>query len=97
MPELGFYYHYKHDARKDIQNYAYEVIGVARHTEDEGYLVLYRPLYETEFIGEAHCFARPLAMFMEDVEINCQLFSRFRKITDKAIVEQLEHIRDALY
>ena len=29
LPEKGFYYHYKHDSNLDVNNYSYEVIGVA--------------------------------------------------------------------
>ncbi len=34
IPEKGFYYHYKHDPKKGVEYYAYEVFGVALHTED---------------------------------------------------------------
>lgn len=48
VPELGFYYHYKHDASGDVYNYAYEVVGVGAHTEeDDVFFVVYRPLYKT--------------------------------------------------
>lgn len=33
MPEKGYYYHYKHDSEGEINNYAYEVIGVGLHSE----------------------------------------------------------------
>ncbi len=54
-PKPGRYRHYK---GRD-----YEVIGVARHSETEELLVVYRPLY-----GERGLWVRPLAMFTEDVE-----------------------------
>lgn len=40
----------------------YEVTGVARHSETEELLVVYRPLY-----GERGLWVRPLAMFTERV------------------------------
>jgi hypothetical protein len=40
----------------------YEVLGVARHSETDEMLVVYRPLY-----GEGGLWARPLAMFIESV------------------------------
>jgi hypothetical protein len=41
----------------------YAVIGVARHSETEELLVVYRPLY-----GEGLLWVRPLSMFAEEVE-----------------------------
>lgn len=60
----GRYRHYK---GKD-----YEVIGVARHSEDESLLVVYRPLY-----GERELWVRPLAMFDELIEIEGNSIPRF--------------------
>lgn len=40
----------------------YEVIGLARHSETQELLVVYRPLY-----GEGGLWVRPLAMFTEAV------------------------------
>lgn len=59
-PLKGFYYHYK-----DPQKH-YEVLGVAFHTETEEHMVVYKPLYEGAI---AELFVRPLAMFMEDVDV----------------------------
>jgi hypothetical protein len=41
----------------------YEVIGVARHSETEELLVVYRPLYDPGSL-----WVRPLHMFTEEVE-----------------------------
>ena len=60
----GRYRHYK--------GADYEVIGVARHSETEEYMALYRPLY-----GERGLWVRPLAMFLEDVRIDGELRPRF--------------------
>ncbi|HVA88306.1 MAG TPA: DUF1653 domain-containing protein [Chloroflexota bacterium] len=54
-PRPGRYRHFK---GRD-----YEVIGVARHSETQESLVVYRPLY-----GERRLWVRPLAMFTEEVE-----------------------------
>jgi hypothetical protein len=36
IPEINcFYYHYKHDPSISVNNYAYEVIGVGMHSEDD--------------------------------------------------------------
>jgi len=32
VPEKAFHYHYKHDPKGEVNNYAYEVIGVGIHT-----------------------------------------------------------------
>ena len=35
VPEPGFYYHYKHNPNGPVNDYAYEVVGVGFHTEDD--------------------------------------------------------------
>ena len=67
--QIGKYRHYKGND--------YEVIGVARHSEDESELVVYRPLY-----GERGLWVRPLSMFLEFVEIDGESTPRFARITD---------------
>ncbi len=62
---LGRYRHYKGND--------YEVIGVAKHSENESELVVYRPLY-----GEGRLWVRPLEMFTETVEVEGQTVSRFQ-------------------
>lgn len=65
----GRYRHYKGND--------YQVLGVAKHSEDESELVVYRPLY-----GEGRLWVRPLAMFCEQVVVNGQLVPRFARIGD---------------
>ena len=45
--EIGKYRHYKGNE--------YEVVGVAKHSEDESELVVYRPMYESAVCGYALC------------------------------------------
>jgi hypothetical protein len=108
VPEPGFYYHYKHDPNGPINNYAYEVIGVGFHTEDnarpgEEHFLIYRPLYEASVYKASKelglpCFdSRPLQMWMEEVEKEGKKFPRFKKITDQLIIKELEQIRKELY
>jgi len=52
----------------------YTVIGVARHSETHEELVVYRPEY-----GDGGLWVRPLAMFLEEVEVNGERVPRFRK------------------
>jgi hypothetical protein len=102
-PELGFYYHYKHDPHGPINNYAYEVLGVGCHTEDtcrpeDANMVVYRPLYASSVYDAGKFFTlRPLAMFMESVTKDGATFPRFRKITDPVILQELTATRDAMY
>jgi hypothetical protein len=61
---LGRYRHYK---GKD-----YLVLGVARHSETEEELVVYRPDY-----GERGLWVRPLQMFTEEVDVDGRRVPRF--------------------
>ncbi|MFM8273245.1 MAG: DUF1653 domain-containing protein [Gemmata sp.] len=63
----GRYRHYKGGE--------YEVVGVARHSETEERLVVYRPLY-----GEGGLWVRPLAMFLETVTHNGATVPRFARV-----------------
>jgi hypothetical protein len=60
----GRYRHYKGGE--------YEVIGVARHSETDEPLVVYRPLY-----NDTGLWARPLAMFLESVTHHGETVPRF--------------------
>lgn len=60
----GPYRHYKGND--------YTVIGVARHSETDEELVVYRPEY-----GERGLWVRPKAMFLETVDVNGELVPRF--------------------
>jgi hypothetical protein len=50
----------------------YEVIGVARHSETDERLVVYRPLY-----GDGGLWVRPAAMFLESVSHDGRAVPRF--------------------
>ena len=65
--EKGIYKHFKGNQ--------YEVLGVARHSESQDYLVVYRPLY-----GDFGLWVRPLHMFIEEVEVNGKMQPRFELI-----------------
>ncbi len=68
---VGKYRHYKGND--------YDVIGVAKHSENESELVVYRPMY-----GERGLWVRPLSMFKETVEVNGQTVPRFRLIESES-------------
>lgn len=63
----GKYRHYKGND--------YEVIGIARHSETEQEMVVYRQLY-----GAGGLWVRPLAMFQEQVIIEGKTVPRFAKV-----------------
>lgn len=54
----------------------YEVIGVALQTETSEQLIVYRPLYDSDY----EIFARPYEMFTARVEIDGKSHLRFEKI-----------------
>ncbi len=64
MIQTGTYRHYK--------GQTYQVIGVAKHSETEEDVVVYRALY-----GEGGLWVRPLEMFREKVEIGGKSIPRF--------------------
>lgn len=65
--KLGKYKHYK--------GKEYEVIGVAKHSETQEELVVYKALY-----GEGGLWVRPLNMFLEEVEVDGKKVPRFKYI-----------------
>jgi hypothetical protein len=61
----GRYRHYKGEE--------YTVIGVARHSETGEELVVYRKEYDDHGL-----WVRPLAMFLENIEVNGKTIPRFQ-------------------
>jgi hypothetical protein len=66
---LGKYLHYK-------KKY-YEVLGLARHSENCEEMVIYRPLYHCEQYGDEQLWVRPRTMFLEKIMLNGELVPRF--------------------
>ena len=50
----------------------YEVLGIARHSEDESPMVVYRPLY-----NDSGLWVRPADMWNETVIRNGRTYTRF--------------------
>jgi hypothetical protein len=70
MIQTGLYRHYKGNT--------YQVIGIAKHSESEEDLVVYRALH-----GAFGLWVRPLGMFCEKVEIGGKLVPRFELIAEE--------------
>ncbi len=67
--KIGFYKHYKGHTMK--------VLGVAKHSETLEDLVVYEHLGTNEL---SDLWVRPLAMFLEDVEVDGKKMKRFEYI-----------------
>ncbi|MEA3227440.1 MAG: DUF1653 domain-containing protein [Campylobacterota bacterium] len=65
--QTGIYEHYKGNR--------YNVIDIARHSETDELLVLYRPMY-----GDESLWVRPFSMFFENVIVDGYQVSRFKYI-----------------
>lgn len=62
-------------AYKHFKGNEYQVIGIAKHSETQEKLVVYRALYD-----DHELWVRPLAMFIETVKIDGKQVPRFTKI-----------------
>jgi len=67
--ELGTYKHYKGSL--------YEVLGTARHSETEEWMVVYKTLY-----GDFSTWVRPYEMFTSSVDVDGVMVARFKKVDD---------------
>lgn len=65
----GIYRHFKGNR--------YEVIGLARHSETEEWMVVYRALY-----GDHGLWVRPASMWLETVERDGKTYQRFTLETE---------------
>lgn len=88
----GFYYHFKHNPNLSVNNYAYKLVGIAKHSETEEITVIYRPMYKNEWLGEAELMSRPIDMFMDTVDKPEYTGPRFRLIEDPEIISKLNDI-----
>ena len=70
MIRPGRYRHYKGND--------YEVIGIARHSETEEKMVVYRKLYD-----DGSLWVRPLAMFIEYVPVDGRTIPRFEWVGEE--------------
>ena len=66
MLKPGIYKHYK--------GHPYKVIGTAKHSETLEDMVVYEAQYDNDM---GKLWIRPLAMFIEDVEVDGKMVKRF--------------------
>lgn len=78
---LGRYRHFKGNE--------YEVIGIARHSEDESPMVVYRALY-----GDGGIWVRPASMWNETVTRDGKTYLRFYRLDRIERVEDYERLFD---
>jgi len=57
------------------------VLGTARHSETEEWMVVYKTLY-----GDFSTWVRPYEMFMSRVEVEGVMVARFKKVSDVGCV-----------
>jgi hypothetical protein len=77
--QYGRYQHYRTEK-------LYEVIGVARHSETEEEMVIYKSLYQCDKFGTNQVWVRPKKMFLEQVVYNGCSVPRFKWIDDNMTV-----------
>jgi 5'(3')-deoxyribonucleotidase len=73
--KLGTYRHFK--------GYMYEVLGMAKHSETQEDMVIYKALY-----GDCGTWVRPLTMWEDTVTTDGKTVKRFERIEEEAIREQ---------
>ena len=63
---------------KEPNLYLYEIIGIARNTETNEKVMVYKPLYPTECINGVDFVVRPIDMFMSEID-----HTKYPNITQK--------------
>lgn len=75
--------HYRHYRSSWWADHTYEVIGLAKHSETDEIMVVYKPLYDNERFDEVQFAVRPLAMWDEMVEREGKMVRRFTEMVDR--------------
>lgn len=70
---------YRHYKSTGGSNHTYEIVGIAKHSETEEELVIYKPLFDAEstWLGIAQFAARPVRMRFETLEREGKTVQRF--------------------
>lgn len=99
-PNKGYYRHYKHETAKGPGNYTYQVVHLAKSSEEtaEPEFAVYRPMYESEvYRAGKHFHIRPIKMFLSEVNEGRYQGRRFSWISDSATIRKLEDIKVKMY
>ncbi len=80
--QTGLYRHYK--------GREYRVLGLVRHSETEEELVVYQALY-----GDFGLWVRPLAMFVEAVEVEGEILPRFALVRSETVEFHYAEVKPA--
>lgn len=59
----------------------YEILSIGRHSESEDLHVVYRALYADPVFGKNAIWIRPLAMFLETIELDGEIIPCFKRIS----------------
>ena len=70
---------------KEPNIYLYEIIGSAKYTDTGEKLMLYKPLWDEEYSKEVNYIARPMDMFVSEVD-----YEKYPKIKQKYRFEKVE-------
>lgn len=90
-----FYYHFKRNPSKGIEDHAYYVLGIAQDTEYRTKIsVICKPLYfcdpkKADEIGVSF-HSRPYDMFIEQIDRPEYKGPRFTKIEDEEVIKYLK-------
>lgn len=60
--------HFKRELHMTGTDYLYKIIGTAKHTETGETMVIYMPLYDVPTMADVSFAARPIDMFMSEVD-----------------------------
>ena len=69
-----------HGRYRHFKGNEYEVLAIARHSETQEAMVIYKALYSNETYGDGAIWIRPAVMWNEEVEREGKKFRRFEKI-----------------
>lgn len=105
IPLLGFYYHFKHDPKGEINNGVYEFVDLKYDSLDEEWKAVYRSLSADDKLYQLGHFeyTQPLKRFLGEVEVRVgkgkktKMVPRFTKIEDRRIIGILQGLRSVMY
>lgn len=73
------------ELKNEPNKYLYEIMGIARHTESDEVLMVYKPLYDADCVKDVNYAVRPLSMFTSEVD-----HEKYPEIKQKYRFEKVE-------